>query len=75
MKPYTTSRTLQPIFTISIVNLLAMTVYVFFHFITLFHDCRQDCLIEVNAEYEKVPYHLANNRPQENSDFSDYNHA
>ena len=34
MKPDTTGRTLHPTFTISIVNLLAITAFVFIHFIT-----------------------------------------
>ena len=41
----------------------------------LFHDRRQQCLIEGNTEYEKVPDHLKNIRTQENRHFPDYNHA
>ena len=42
---------------------------------SLFHDRRQECLIESNTVYEKVLYHLINNRTQENRHFPDCNHA
>ena len=41
----------------------------------LLHDLRQECLIERNTEYEKAPYHLKNDRTQENRHFLDCNHA